>query len=96
MTAAQMDFEMPVTVLMYFLFWYFNFWDEKNNNTEYIIEMRDAACGMRDKAPNFGTVPQNAGRVVTLTCLWDHFILNPDNVNCKHCYDVLKIKKRSP
>ncbi len=26
------------------------------------------------------------------TCVWDHFILNPDNVNCKHCYDVLKIK----
>ncbi len=30
------------------------------------------------------------------TCVWDHFILNPDNVNCKHCYDVLKIKKRAP
>ncbi len=24
------------------------------------------------------------------------FYLNPDNVNCKHCYDVLKIKKRAP
>ncbi len=30
------------------------------------------------------------------TCVWDHFILNADNVNCKHCYDVLKIKKRAP
>ncbi len=28
--------------------------------------MRDAAYILRDKAPNFGTVPQNAGRVVTL------------------------------
>ncbi len=30
------------------------------------------------------------------TCVWDNFILNPDNVNCKHCYDVLKIKKWAP
>ncbi len=35
-------------------------------NTEYIIETRDAAYILRDKAYNFGTVPQNAGRVVTL------------------------------
>ncbi len=29
------------------------------------------------------------------TCIWDNFILNPDNVKCKHCYDVLRIKKTS-
>ncbi len=81
-----------------FLILAFQFLGWKKKNTEYIIAMRDAAYILRDagQSSQFRDCPQNAGRVVTLTCVWDHFILNPDNVNCKHCYDVLKIKKRAP
>ncbi len=48
---------------MYFLFWYFNFWDEKNNNTEYIIEMRDAAYILRDagQSSQFRDCPAKCG-----------------------------------
>ncbi len=56
---------MPVTVFNVFLILVFQFLGWKKN-TEYIIEMQDAAYVLRDKAPNFGTVPQNAGQVVTL------------------------------
>ncbi len=53
---------MPVTVLMYFLFWYFNFCGEKKN-TEYIIEMRDAAYILRDagQSSQFRDCPAKCG-----------------------------------
>ncbi len=47
---------------MYFLFWYFNFWDKKKN-TEYIIEMRDAAYILRDagQSSQFRDCPAKCG-----------------------------------
>ncbi len=51
----------------------------------------------RSNASRFGSGSLTARHSPTRhTCVWDHLILNPDNVNCKHCYDVLKIKQRAP